>query len=185
MTWYADLAECDYFPRCHPSFLRAVGWLEPGNVYTRWTVDPHVLAKLTDLLRHPWQPCHPMGFHHCDLCPRELSEHKVGVNNLFIPGDGFLYVCPELIPHYINDHQYSPATEFCEAVMACPPMNSRTYLRVVEPLWTRETTKYGKMSWCRRRFFQERRTSRSSTKLWRSGDLPPLNQVRSGGRISG
>jgi hypothetical protein len=78
--------------------------------------------------------------HRCDLCLGELSERKVGVNNLFIPGDGFLYVSPELILHYINDHQYSPPVEFCEAVLACPPMNSRAYLNVVEPLWRRAET---------------------------------------------
>jgi hypothetical protein len=78
-----------------------------------------------------------MGYHECDLC---LSERKGGITNLFIPGDGFLYVCPELILHYINDHQYSPPVEFCEAVLACAPMNSSDYLKVVEPLWRRAKT---------------------------------------------
>jgi hypothetical protein len=99
-----------------------------------------VLSKLAKLLRDTWEPCHCCGMHRCDLCLGELSERKVGVNNLFIPGDGFLYVSPELILHYINDHQYSPPVEFCEAVLACPPMNSRAYLNVVEPLWRRAET---------------------------------------------
>jgi len=140
MTWYADLTECDYFPLCDSSLVRAVGWLERGKVYTHGTVDLQVLVKLTELHRDAWEPCHVMGYHGCDLCPRGLSAHKMGVKNLFIPGDGFLYVCPELILHYINDHQYSPPIEFCEAILTCPPMNSPAYLNVVEPLWRRAKT---------------------------------------------
>jgi len=63
MNWYADLTECDYFRTWHSSFLRAVGWLDHGNVYTRGTVDPQVLAKLTELHRDALEPCHVMGFH--------------------------------------------------------------------------------------------------------------------------
>lgn len=132
MAWYEDLAECDYFRTWHSSFLRAVGWLERGQSYPRETIDLRVFNKLTELLRDAWQPLLSCGLHECDLC---LSEGKQGNRNLFIPGDGFLYVCPELILHYIEGHQYSPPVEFCEAVLACPPMNSREYLGVVEPLW--------------------------------------------------
>lgn len=137
MAWYADLAECDYFSTCHSSFLRAVGWLERGKSYTSGTVDLQVLNKLTELHRDAWEPCSFMGLHGCDLC---LSEGEMGHTNLFVPGDGFLFVCPELILHYIKGHQYSPPVEFCEAVLACPPMNSGDYLKVVEPLWRRADT---------------------------------------------
>lgn len=132
MAWYADLADCNYFRTLHPSLLRAVGWLERGQAYPRGTVDLLVFNKLTELVRHAWQPCFFMGGHDCDLCP---GSSKYGYTNLFIPGDGFLFVCPELIRHYIKDHQNAPPIEFCEAVLACPPMNSTDYLQVVEPLW--------------------------------------------------
>jgi hypothetical protein len=140
MAWYADLTECDYFRTWHSSLLRAVGWLEQGKEFTRGTVDPHVLSKLTNLHEDAWEFCHFCGYHRCDLCPNQRSGHKDSVNNMFIPGDGFLYVCPELILHYINDHQYSPPIEFCEAVLACPPMNSPAYLESVEPVWRQAET---------------------------------------------
>ena len=141
MVWYADFTDCNCFRPWHPSFLRAIGWLEHSKIFTLGSVDPQMLTKLTELHRDAWEPCHFLGYHQCDLCPREqLSKDKMGVRNLFIPGDGFLYVCPELILHYINEHQYSPPIEFCKAVLACPPMKSPAYLELVEPLWRRAKT---------------------------------------------
>jgi hypothetical protein len=69
------------------------------------------------------------GSHTCDLCMYE-GEAK-SASNLFIPGDGFLFVCPELIVHYMNAHAYAPPQKFCQAVLACPPMRSVEYLKAV------------------------------------------------------
>lgn len=51
-----------------------------------------------------------------------------------MPADGFLYVAPELILHYIERHQYLPPDDFCRAVLACPPCSSPAYLSAVKPL---------------------------------------------------
>ena len=137
MAWYADLAECNYFGTFHPSLLRAIGWLECGKSYAQGDVDIQVLNKLAELLKDSWAPVFFMGVHRCSLCP---GKGEMGSANMFIPDDGFLFVCPELILHYIKDHQYSPPSEFCEAVLACPSMNSTAYLEAVEPLWSRAKT---------------------------------------------
>jgi len=47
-----------------------------------------------------------------------------GILNLFVPGTGIVYVAPKLILHYIDAHEYQPPAEFCDAVLACPPMGS-------------------------------------------------------------
>jgi hypothetical protein len=137
LAWYADNAECHYFRTLHPSLLRAVGWLEGGKPYPRGTVEPPIFNALTELLKQPWEPCFFMGFHECDLCS---GKGEYGKNNLFIPGDGFLFVCPELILHYINKHEYLPPVNFCDAVLVCPPMNSKAYLETVEPIWQKAKT---------------------------------------------
>ncbi len=146
MAWYEDLATCgnspyenNYFSVWHPSLLRAVGWLEYGKPYSTGVIDVQVLNRLTELRVNAWEPVHFSGYHRCDLCSGE--QGPVGINNLFIPGDGFLYVSPELIVHYITVHQYAPPAEFCATVLACPPMGSRAYLKVVEPLWQQAKTK--------------------------------------------
>lgn len=129
MAWYEDLTPCDYFgPELAPS-LRAIGWLECGKPFPTGAVDRRVYETLTAFRAAPWSP--PMvtaGVHICDLC---LYEGEAGSQNLFIPGDGFLYVSPELITHYMNVHGYQPPAPFCQAVLACPPMRSIGYLRAV------------------------------------------------------
>ena len=70
-------------------------------------------------------------------CPDRFSSRRLclyageahGKKNLFIPGDGIVFVCPELVTHYMNAHGYAPSAEFCLAALACPPMRSMEYLR--------------------------------------------------------
>ncbi len=81
-----------------------------------------------------------MGWHDCDFCrvssgPRQLTLDNVSVDlgntNLFIPAGDRLLVAPSLILHYIDAHEYSPPTEFCDAVLACPEMRSMDYLKMI------------------------------------------------------
>jgi hypothetical protein len=51
--------------------------------------------------------------------------------DLWIPGNGFLYICPTSITHYIDAHGFCPPPDFCEAVLRCPPMRSMDYLKVI------------------------------------------------------
>lgn len=51
--------------------------------------------------------------------------------DLWVPGDGFLWVCPTSVTHYIDAHGFCPPPQFCEAVLRCPPMKSLVYLKAV------------------------------------------------------
>jgi hypothetical protein len=126
MAWFADLSPCLYFGEANASFLRAVGWLERGKPFATGQVDSEVLANLIELVKDPVQPIMLCGTHRCDLCMPKcgVRSHK----NVFIPSNGFLFVCPEAIVHYMDAHSYQPPDEFCKAVMACPPTQSQDYL---------------------------------------------------------
>jgi hypothetical protein len=128
MAWYADLSPCDYFGPDSACFLRAVGWLERGKAFSSGSVDAKVYARLVELLKEPWEPIATMGFHDCDLC---LYEGQSGKRNLFVPAGSMVFVCPELLIHYMNAHQYRPPEEFCEAVLTCPPMRSTPYFKAL------------------------------------------------------
>ena len=52
---------------------------------------------------------------------------RFGANNLFVPGEGVIYVAPSMIAHYIDAHAYEPPRVFWEAVMKCPEMWSDGY----------------------------------------------------------
>ena len=97
-------------------------------------VQPEVYAALREMTDAPWRPFAMMGWHSCDLCLCEPAAQ--GADNLFIPGDGVIYVCPALITHYMNVHGYQPPASFCRAVLECPSMGSTAYLRGVQTLLT-------------------------------------------------
>jgi hypothetical protein len=122
--WIDDLVPYVEAPNCV-----AVGWLERGRRYAEGAVAPDVFSKLETLLDDPWQPALTAGAHGCDLCAYRPEAR--GKNNVFIPGQGRVYVAPELILHYMNAHGYQPPLEFCEAVLACPPMRSSDYRRAL------------------------------------------------------
>jgi len=128
MAWYEDLTPCNYFGPGYASCLRAVGWLERDHPFSTGPVACDVYARLVELLREPWQPGSFGGLHSCDLC---LYEGPPGHRNLFVPDDELVFVCPELITHYMNAHGYRPPDEFCAAVLACPPMRSVQYLKAL------------------------------------------------------
>jgi hypothetical protein len=107
----------------------AIGWLARGHEYPAGDNASDVFSKLVLLLEDPWQPAVSAGVHPCDLC---LYRSEVaGTKNVFVPGEGRVYVAPELILHYMNAHRYQPPAEFCQAVLACPPMRSAEYRRAL------------------------------------------------------
>jgi hypothetical protein len=55
----------------------------------------------------------------------------MGANDLYVPGQGVVFVAPSLIAHYIDAHEYAPPAAFQDAVEACPPMRSVAYLRAL------------------------------------------------------
>jgi hypothetical protein len=56
---------------------------------------------------------------------------EMGAANLWVPGEGCVYVAPSLIAHYIRVHRYVPPREFVDAVMRCPEMGSEEYRRAL------------------------------------------------------
>jgi len=128
MTWFANLSPCRYFGDEFSDCLVAVGWLGRDKSFSTGPVDGRVYSTLIEMLKNPWQPVFVMGFHNCDLC---LYDGTPGHKNLFIPNGRSAFVAPELIVHYMNAHGYRPPEEFCNAVLACPPMKSMDYLRAM------------------------------------------------------
>jgi hypothetical protein len=78
------------------------------------------------------------GIHRCDLCRVQLSDGSVaGYRNLWIPGEGVVYVAPELILHYIEGHHYKPPDEFIIAVLNSPEQSSSAYVDAMQKIMLR------------------------------------------------
>jgi hypothetical protein len=146
MAHFEDLTECSYLPGSEGLGFKAVGWLEPGYPYHNGEVTAEFFEKLLGLLQSPWAPpVAAAGIHRCGLCrftggraefgcqfglkPRRYRFSGVGNGFLFVPYSGTLFVSPTSVAHYIDAHQYSPPSEFQNAVVACPEMRSSAYLR--------------------------------------------------------
>lgn len=114
------MAPCDFFG-FWPGLV-AVGWLEAQHPFATGVVEDWVVRKLAKLLRQPYQPVSFMGWHDCSLCG---DNHSYA--NLWLPGEGCIYVAPEGILHYILAHDYAPPEPFLEAIRQCPSMGSAGY----------------------------------------------------------
>ena len=126
MTWYADGSTCSWYRvGDHPDLQpRAIGWLDGEHGFERGAVDPSFYERLKRLAEKPFEPIVTAGVHRCEVC--QFPE-AVGARNLIVPGDGFLYICPELIVHYVAVHSYLPPEDFRRAVERCPEMGTAAY----------------------------------------------------------
>jgi hypothetical protein len=127
MTAIRDLDLCEDLPLDCPS-LRAVGWLDRGIEFSQGSVSGEFFEKLRALCRDPWQPLVAAGQHQCTLCQYDAPSFGC---NVFVPGNGCVYVAPVGIVHYIASHWYLPPAEFISAVLATPPMRSVQYFKAL------------------------------------------------------
>jgi hypothetical protein len=126
MAYYADMST-----RCQIAsgpFVRAVGWLGGGHDFPRGEPPPGLIDKLRRYARCWSDSVEALGWpvaggcHDCELCGAFATSGNFGV-----PAGELLYVCPEMIPHYVEAHGYLPPPPFVEAVMAAPLPGSREY----------------------------------------------------------
>src|SRR5262245_54807649 len=117
MAHIQDLTPCHYghFSELRP--LLAVGWLDPPFDFRRGPVKRAARDRLETLSNTCWNPIISMGFHACGFCAQAVgidSSHADrgrgdlprGSGNIIIPGRHVAYVAPDLILHYIDEHQY-------------------------------------------------------------------------------
>ncbi|WP_425399490.1 hypothetical protein [Aeoliella sp.] len=128
MSHLSDLSTCTYLPRTAEHIL-SVGWLARDVPYLTGPTPSEIYSRLVEFAKDPWQPFACCGIHECGIC--QFQSEARGVKNLFFPFEEKIYVCPELITHYMNAHHYRPPQVFCDAVMACPPMRSMEYKQLL------------------------------------------------------
>ena len=117
----------------------AVGWLSSSQPFTQGTVSPEFRRRLDVVLDQGYETRTYRGWHDCEFCdangasPHDASKKSSttrvpsAFHNLNIPGRHAVYYAPELIAHYIDEHDYRPPDEFMTAVLECPPFFSTAY----------------------------------------------------------
>jgi hypothetical protein len=135
--FFPDLStECQVDKGDH---VRAVGWLSKEHPFPTGPVPPEFLPILWSHIDSVWMPVAMAGPHFCEFCPepREGEGRIGGSRNLWIPSASAVYVAPELVAHYVQDHGYRPPDEFIAAVLACPPQDSPAFHQLLAqfPRW--------------------------------------------------
>ena len=110
-----------------------IGWLAQGVDFLTTPPDKKFVDRL-------WRFCklsvgQTRGLHLCEICGcheanvSRFSEEALLLGSAeirVISDQGRLYASPNLIFHYVFDHNYSPPAEFVRAVLEgpCPPENA-------------------------------------------------------------
>jgi hypothetical protein len=114
----------DLSPSCETSKSLSVGWLESGHPYTTGGASEEFLDRLFDHCASA--RIRTRGFHVCSFCPPQAKRQPysrneknawLGSAQFRIRGRGKTYEAPNLIYHYVADHNYRPPEEFIEAIM--------------------------------------------------------------------
>ena len=118
MVYYPDLSSNPLEKTTH------VGWLDREQTFSRGVVDPQFMEKLKLLYKQRVRQTR--GFHVCPFCkerrfgiPVELDGKSLSLGSAEIEisdDQGRVYRAPDLIYHYITEHQYLPPPEFIQAV---------------------------------------------------------------------
>lgn len=127
--WYEDLTECDYFGEEYSKTLIAVGWLENGKPYRKGESPKGILEKLYEFSKTPGMYEMFLGYHICDFC--DFVNVNLGATAILIAHKNKVYICPALIIHYIESHQYLPPSEFIEAVENYDHQSAMEYFKKI------------------------------------------------------
>lgn len=132
--YYSDLTQYDYLGGevVQPgAALLNVGWLDAAYPYASGSVSSEFLWALWRLCASPVNPTR--GFHHCTFCLQSgriskfsgmmlvtspWGELCLGSAEMRVSGQrGVTYAAPDLIYHYVAEHEYRPPDEFVAAVI--------------------------------------------------------------------
>ncbi|CCE06205.1 hypothetical protein BRAS3843_1640015 [Bradyrhizobium sp. STM 3843] len=131
VTYFADLTPYSYGAAdTSAASTLNVGWLAAGVDFPRKLAEPQFVDRL-------WRFCQvsvgqTRGLHKCELCcsfDGNLAQKNgerllLGSAEIRVVSDrGELFAAPNLIYHYVVQHDYAPPMEFVRAVLLgpCPP----------------------------------------------------------------
>jgi hypothetical protein len=137
MAYYLDLSPDEHYPG--QSHMLNVGWLSRDRPFAR---GPVPLAFADELRRMASEPVEiTRGCHVCEFCeppgdiiaaePRYLEVWEMfrcGNGEIHVRGESSVVYCaPELVVHYVSEHQYRPPEEFIAAVLYQRGLRTRQF----------------------------------------------------------
>ena len=133
MTYFDDLSPYSYSAIWDEgSEVLNIGWLDGSHEYPRGHSSEGFHVALLRLCTGE-RVAQSRGFHQCNLAPCDQraawppvsinahgGEVLLGSAEIRVPGDERIcYGAPDLIYHYVVEHEYKPPAQFVEAVQRC------------------------------------------------------------------
>ena len=136
MTYFADLSTYTYYLAA-PPVSKNVGWLDEHHEFP--TREPS--AQLVNAV---WDHCKVLvaptrGIHECPFCMVETTtffRHEtwlmLGTGEIRVfDANGSAFAAPNMIYHYILEHQYRPPEEFLQAIESGVVPGSQRYTELL------------------------------------------------------
>ncbi|MCB0121227.1 MAG: hypothetical protein KDE58_03225 [Caldilineaceae bacterium] len=139
MAYYPDLTHYQYRTDRLEDKTVNVGWLSNQRTYSEGETSPDFCARLLLLCKGLVNPTR--GWHNCEFCESSPFDPRFG-NPLKPFGSAEIrvfyqdkvYAAPNLIYHYVTQHNYKPPEEFIEAVLNAPLPDSSEYIALMNCL---------------------------------------------------
>ena len=122
----AELRYDEFLSNLGPS-VRPIGYLYHGDNFSTGETTTAHFDELKTIINNDVNPIGVAsgGIHQCNLCQ---FDGPIGKSiDIWIPHGSTMFVCPSLITHYIAAHRFLPPSDFLDAVLACPDMQSMEY----------------------------------------------------------
>lgn len=126
MSWFPDMS-CNSMV-ASGDHVRAVGWLDASQPYTKGPVPPEFVLRLREFVAQSSISSEALyfgafgGFHTCEFCQQNHETRNFGV-----PFGEALFVAPAMISHYVEQHEYAPPGIFVTAVLVSPLPDTLKY----------------------------------------------------------
>ena len=124
--YYPDFSPYCYIERTAAPNILNIGWLESPHPFPRNKASEALLDALFQKCLHMVNPTR--GHHQCQFCDVPTRGVEVSRNgkNVWLGSaeirvkakDGMIYAAPNLIYHYVLEHDYDPPQEFVEALFS-------------------------------------------------------------------
>jgi len=140
MTYIKDLSKYDYLYDCNTTNTKNIGWLDNVHGFSTGTVSDEVIKKLERISKISVN--RTRGLHSCEICgSKNIVIHHID-GEPFLVGDaeirvfsaaGNIYAAPNMLLHYIINHNYMPPEEFLDAIISGPiPPDEKYFAKLTE-----------------------------------------------------
>ncbi len=118
----------------------AVGFLTRKHPFPTGKTPAGFAKKLLSYCHPNKTVCHTLGTRKSPFSNEHIEvefdgkSHKLGAAEIRIIGTEDIFAAPDLIYHYVTDHNYLPPDEFIDAVMKGPAADSAEYRALINTL---------------------------------------------------